>query len=534
MTNDGTARVDVAPLRVGVVDVGSNAIRFAVAEWVAPGQPPRILESSRAPISFGRDVFLTGTIAEATLSAAVEVFTTFRATCERVGVTTIRAVGTAALRDARNQADAARRITDASGISIHVVSGSEEAYLLSVAVRSRIDLAQGRSLLVDLGGGSVEVSLIEHGEVAAADSFPLGALRVLRALTDDEGTPLGDGFFDLLDDYVASVADRIDEHFGGAEVDRYVATGGNIESIADLLARDDRTVTRGGVESCRLSAVKTLARELAQLSHAERMARFDLRADRADTILPAAVVYYRIGRRAGVNRLLVPRVGLRDGLLATTIADCRREPRTRERRDALLAACRALGRRYHTDPDHAETVRRLAVVMFDQTQSLHGLLAEHRLFLEAAALLHDIGSYVGNARHHKHSAYLILASDIVGLDDESRRLVAHIARYHRRAHPSDKHDGWSALGSERQGVVARLAAILRVADGLDRARRSKVDELTVEIGDKDARLRVTTRDDDDADLRLEQLGLREKATLFEAVFGRRVKLEATRREPESP
>src|SRR5688572_22527631 len=180
--------------RIGIVDMGSNAIRFAVAEATAGAIG--VLESHRLPMRLGRDVFHTGQIPEATLADIVDAFRRFRATCDRLGVARIRAIATSAMRDARNRDLLVDRVRDATGIEIDVVSGTQEAYLLKLAVETKVDLRQGRSLLVDVGGGSVELVLVEDGQVTSADSYRLGALRMLEALGDTQSS--GDAFVELL------------------------------------------------------------------------------------------------------------------------------------------------------------------------------------------------------------------------------------------------------------------------------------------------------------------------------------------------
>ncbi len=515
-----------ATARFGVVDMGSNAIRVMIAEVGGSDRDVRIIESHRAPVRLGRDVFLTGQIPEASIEATVEVLTRFRESCDRHGVASIEAIATSAMRDAQNRNEVLERIRAATDIDVRVISGTDEAYYLLSAVRQGIAIETGRSLLVDLGGGSVEIDLVQDGQVVSSDSYGLGALRVLRALESDGVEPRGGAsFLALLDEYIGAVEGRMRDHFGEISVDRYVATGGNIETIADVLAGEGKVVREEGVEVCRLADLEDLTRRLAVRSYAERMRDFQLRPDRADTILPAAVVYYRIGRAARAETVLVPRVGMREGVLHELATRHDQAALAAEHRDTLLAACRALGRRYHYDAEHAEIVRRIASSLFDQTTKLHGFRERERTLLEAAALLHDIGVFVNNARHHKHSWYLIRASDIVGLSEPERELVALIARYHRRSHPKPEHFGWGGLTAEERELVSRLAAILRLADSFDRGHQRKIDDVCVEVSDKALIVRPIRRPGIDSDLMLEKLGVAEKGRLFQLVFGRKVRLD---------
>jgi exopolyphosphatase/guanosine-5'-triphosphate,3'-diphosphate pyrophosphatase len=510
-------------LRYGVVDMGSNAIRTQIVEVADVGHFT-VLESARHPVRLGQEVFMSGTIPEPAIAAAVDVLSRFREHCERLRVDHIRAIATAATREAANRDLIVERIRHASGIELEVISGSEEAYLLHVAVAARIEMRAGRSLLVDLGGGSVEVTLVENGQVISAESYRLGALRVLQALSGGTDREQGDDFLDLLDQYVRSLDSRIKEGFGAGGIDRYVATGGNIESLADLMRGEGRGTQVAGVEAYPLAELQRWARHLATLSHGERVQTLHLKPDRADTILPAAVVYYRLGKVARAETVLVPRVGIREGLVRELAAGHLGALRATDHQETVLASCRALGRKYHYDFDHAHRVHQFAVTLFDQTRSLHGLGAEDRILLEAAALLHDVGAFVSNQRHHKHSWYLIRESDVVGLSRPERELVALIARYHRRAHPAREHEEYESLPRADRLRVAKLAAILRVADALDREHPSRIARIEVVLGRQACEIRPTFASGSEPNVALERWSVEQKGLLWKEVFGTAVKL----------
>lgn len=504
------------PARIGIVDMGSNAIRFLVAE--AKGSALAVLESHRLPIRLGREVFHTGQIPDATLADTVDAFRRFRATCDRHGAQRIRAIATSAMRDARNRDLLVDRVRDTCGIEIEVISGTQEAYLLKLGVESRVDVGKGRSLLVDLGGGSVEIVLIENGQVTNAESYRLGALRMLEALRDTEAA--GETFVDLMQKHMRSLERRIVDRFEQSRIDRYVAVGGNIESIADLVNARVGARQKDGVEACDLDAVHDEVVHLAGLSVAQRMERHGLRPDRADTIVPAGLVYVRLGELAGVERILVPRVGIKEGLLLEVITGHHDTFLAEDHVDVVLSACRAMGRRFHYESDHAEAVLGLARQIFDQTHELHGLGGRARVLLEAGALLHDVGVAVNNDGHHKHSQYLIQSSELVGLSDEERHLVGLLARYHRKAPPTRDHEEFMALRRRDRSLVERLAAILRVADALDRQHAGVVCSVTVKITGDAVELVPKLGSDPRTRLTLEARAVDEKGALFAQLFGR--------------
>ncbi|MBL8751912.1 MAG: Ppx/GppA family phosphatase [Planctomycetes bacterium] len=503
--------------RIGIVDMGSNAIRFLVAEVRAGAVA--VLESHRLPVRLGRDVFHTGQIPEATLADVVDAFRRFRATCDRLGVTIVRAIATSAMRDARNRDLLVDRVRDAAGIEIDVISGTQESYLLKLGIETRCDLSKGRSILVDIGGGSVELVVVENGNLVSADSYRLGALRMLEALNGAETS--GESFVELLHKHLKSLEHRIADRFESLRIDRYIAVGGNVESLADLVALHTPARRTDGIESHALADLQAEVDDLARLPVADRIEKRGLKPDRADTIVPAGIVYVHLGELAGVDRVLVPRVGIKDGLLAEVVQGHLGAFAAEDHVDVVLSSCRAMGRRFHIERGHAECVLTLATQLFDQTKDLHGLGGRARVLLEAAALLHDVGVAVNNDGHHKHSQYLIQASELVGLTDEERSLVAMLARYHRKSPPLKEHVEFMALRRRERSLVERLAAILRLADALDRQHAGVVAAVSVKIREETVDLRPILASDARTRLTLEAKAVEEKGALFAQLFGRR-------------
>ena len=326
-----------------------------------------------------------------------------------------------------------------------------------------------------------------------SDSYRLGAIRRWkrrRAMFQDGSTSL----LELLDQYVGSLDQRIAERIGGGRIDRFLATGGNIESLAELASRSVPLRSEAGVDALPMKTLAASIQRLARMSFAERVEQLGLSRDRADVILPAAVVYYRLASVARVDRLLVPRVGLRDGLVRERLGKMARSRPTSTR-------CWPVPARANTTPvsQHAEQVREPRSP-FDQTQPPLFRRRE-RVLLEAAALLHDIGTFIAASGHHKHSWYLIRASDVVGLAADERELVALVARYHRRSHPKRTHPGFEQLTREDRDVVLRLAAILRLADALDREHQAKMARIEVRLGKNGVELTLVPEDPKTGDLK---------------------------------
>jgi exopolyphosphatase / guanosine-5'-triphosphate,3'-diphosphate pyrophosphatase len=455
------------PLRLAAIDIGSNAMRLLVAEFAARDRWTRV-ESVRAPVRLGADAFARGALPPERIDAAVAAVADFRARMELHAVQGVRAAATSAVREAGNGRELLERIEAETGVRVEEITGAEEARLVWLGVHDRLGRPPGRWLLADLGGGSLEVSVVDGGRIEWSESLPLGTLRLLGELRRHAGAE---------DAAVRMIEDRMQLPGCAAAarepgIEGMIATGGNAEALADLAAARPRA---GGARVLPLRELDEVLERLSRLTPAERQREMGLRPDRADVILPAAVVYARVARLGGVREILVPGVGLKEGLLldlADEMVDLRpHEDRiAREVREGALA----LGRRYRFDEAHATHVAGLARSLFEQLAPAHGLDALDRRILLAAALLHDVGQFISYRKHHKHSRYIIQHADLPGLGPRDVELAALVARYHRRAEPRADHPGCETLQGGEWRRMVLLASLLRVADALDRQHAQRV------------------------------------------------------------
>lgn len=494
------------PLRTAALDVGSNAIRFLVAEF-SDAERFSALEAERLPVRLGHDAFTSGILSEASQDAALAAAVRFREELDRFGVAYYRAVATSAVRESRNGGELVDRIRRESGVRLETITGSEEARLVWLAVRHRMGLGDRPWILADLGGGSMEVSLVTESGIHWSQSHPVGTVRLLEDF--GAGQVQGQDLLELLEHFTSRLS--LPEEALGT-IEGAIITGGNAEALADLIRPGG--VSNAPTELTRQELRAVLDR-LAALTVAERIERLGLRPDRADVILPAAIVYHRVATLAATERIVVPRVGVREGVLYDMVGDLAEHRAHETELDrTTLAAAIVLGRRYRFDEEHARHVADLALSLFDQLQPLHGLGEVSKRHLAAAALLHDIGQFVSYRRHHKHSWYLVTHSDLPGLTPRETRLVALITRYHRRSVPKPYHEGYADLNDEEREQVGKLSAILRIADALDREHQRRVKRVTASIRDGKVALRLEVQ----GTAPLENWSLKKKAGFFETTF----------------
>ena len=380
----------------------------------------------------------------------------------QLNVARYRAVATSAVRESANAEVFLKRARKEAGIELLTINGSEEARYVYRAVREKFPFSQQQYVLADLGGGSLEVSLCDDSGILWTESHGMGAVRLMETLTDVEGNT--ERFRRILDEYTATL------HVPRLEYKREIAgiigTGGNIEALAKLAASPE---DKNGVASLRTASLQSLIGSLSNLSYRQRVEKLGLKEDRADVILPAALVYLRLTEILSVKKILVPYTGLKEGVLFDIIDEMTDyETRSTKIERKIISGAIALGRRYLFDERHGLQVAKLSVSLFDQTADLHGMGEEERHMLHAAGVLHDIGMFVNCRRHHKHSMYLISQSDIPWVYAPSNSdHCAYRALSPEKANHRQSTFPFSNCRKRTGSLVEKLCAFLRIGDALD-------------------------------------------------------------------
>jgi exopolyphosphatase / guanosine-5'-triphosphate,3'-diphosphate pyrophosphatase len=474
-------------VNISAIDVGSNAMRMVVGE-VDEAWQVRSIENIRLPVRLGQDVFRNGYLEEKTIQQTEEVFLRFKQMAENFNVHQLRAVATSAAREAANSDLLVDRVFRTSGIEIEIISGEEEAQLIHAAVAHVLNLKNKRTLLIDIGGGSIEVTLSTGRNIISTDSYDMGTVRLLEKLNGSKSKhPLGD----LVREYVEAARYRLEQDLGDEKVQICAGTGGNVEEIGHLRqklfkAGSDRFIT--------LDELEKLIERLESMTYEERMRKLKLRADRADVILPASIVLHLIAREAGVKQIMIPNVGLKDGILLEIAEDLSKSLRPRRREQAWESAL-YMGRKYQFNEKHARRTSQLAARLFEQSKPLHDLDHDNLLLLEIAALLHDIGHFINSADHEKHGAYLLGAHPLIGLSQREQNIVANLVRYHRRQLPSTNDENFRSLPQKDRLIVTKLSVLLRLADSLDISHMENVNDVTLKEAGNVWKMKVSGKKD---------------------------------------
>jgi exopolyphosphatase/guanosine-5'-triphosphate,3'-diphosphate pyrophosphatase len=492
-------------MNIAAIDVGSNAIRMVVGRTDGNGGL-EILESTRLPVRLGKDSFTTGQLSESVMQMSVDAFLRFRTIADQFSVGQLRAVATSALREAENGELLVDRIARQTNIQVEIISSEEEARLIHLGVSKSVDLAGKNAVLIDIGGGSVEVTLARGDDILSSESYPMGTVRLLQRLGVNGNIPSTK----LLREYADSARKRIEHELGGRKVDICVGTGGNTEEMGSLRKKLFKADSEDLITT---EEIKSLIEVLSEMSVDERIKRFDLRPDRADVILPATMVLHMIAREAKIKEIKIPGVGLKDGVLWDMLPIALGPNLTHHER--VVNAALRLGEKYLFDSDHAKHVARLAGRIFDLTLSLHGLNESDRLLLEVAATLHDIGHFINTIDHDQHGYYIVKNSPLIGLEMRQKEIVANIIRFHRKTNPSTQDDNFKSLSGKDRVTVMKLCALLRLADGLEISHTGRLEDVIIEKSPKGWRVRLLG----EGELMLEKWSFEKRNGLFQDVFG---------------
>ncbi len=504
---DSAARVR----RIAAIDIGSNSIRAIVADVSDTGQIRTIDEMKAAPrLSTGVDE--TGHLSVESALAAIEALQRMVTLATQLGAERIECVATSAVRDATDGAAFVRQVKKSAGLTVRVISGEEEARLSFRSAQAAFDLAHGRMVTCDIGGGSVELALSADGLVERLLSMPFGAIRATENYLH-KGTRRA-----AVNKLRKAVREEIRERFAvkewrGAGM---IGSGGTFTNVASMLLAQQGIATARTVHGkvVRRGELEHLLDQLIEMSPAERLVVPGLNPARADIIVAGMAVAAEVMDFLDIRAFQTSAYGIREGLLleAAEVSAEATDPGEGRRRSVQQFA-----ERTQYEEPHARHVQKIALQLFDAIGARIGCTPEDRDTLRDAALLHDTGYHISYNDHHKHSYHLIVHAELLGVSPEEQVIMANVARYHRGAVPKVKHPTFAQLTADQQQRVRRLSALLRVADGFDRGHIGAVQQVKVRWTER--ALRLTPVPDPRArSTRLELWGASRKSDLLEKLI----------------
>jgi len=487
-------------MRIAAIDIGTNSIHMIVVQ-VRPDLSFEVIDREKEMVRLGAGGLDGRSLTPTAITAGIQTLAKFRRLADSHRVDEIVATATSATREADNGGDFIAEVERQTGIRVRIITGQEEARLIHLAAGYGVDIGGSAAVVIDIGGGSVEVTLGSARHLTQAQSFKLGVIRLTERfvksdpLSDTDERRLVKHINKVLGEYVDGIAERT--------FDRVIGTSGTILSLGALALSEEGVDNPEELRNRRVSA-KAFRRIRKRLSGADLEARLHMAGldpRRADIAVAGSVLIDTILRRLNADSLTLCDLALREGLVLDYIHRNTSRIRKVDRYpDVRRRSIIELGERCGFWVEHAQQVARLALSLFDQTRAVHQLGDREREWLEYGALLHDIGVHISYEKHHRHSYYLIKNGDLRGFDPSEIEIIALIARYHRQAAPKRSHEGYGSLKGPLRRTVRALAAMVRLAEGLDRSHSQAVSGVDVFPRGDDYLVRLRTGSDAELEL----------------------------------
>jgi len=508
------------------IDIGTNSFHLVIAEVNTETGRFKILGKEKEVVRLGSGSTDMKYLSEPAMMRGISVLKRFRSVADAFHAD-IRAIATSAVREATNGLDFFNRVKMETGIRMEIVAGSEEARLIYLGVLQALPVFQKKILLIDIGGGSTEFLIGEKRTIHFSNSLKLGAVRLTERFF--KSGSVSKKKIDECRKFVRGSLSPIVRELRKHEFQICIGTSGTINTLANIIREN-----RGEPTDLPLNNISFSRKDLTEaveeiLSFTTPLERKDIEGldpARADIIPAGAIILEQIFLALKMRTLNVSEYSMREGILLDSIEKMHTKKPSVYLHNLRRSSVQHLADNYHYEKKHAHHVTNLALQLFDQTKNLHKLGEQARNYLEAAAILHEVGLFVSHTQHHRHSYYLIRNAELFGYSENEKEIIANIARYHRKSHPKMKHELYRFLSNEDRILVSKLSAILRIADGLDRSHASRIHRLKVQMLNRKIRIRIFHASKSRPELEL--WGGNNKKQLFETVYHRKIEFATAR------
>jgi exopolyphosphatase / guanosine-5'-triphosphate,3'-diphosphate pyrophosphatase len=511
-------------MRLAAIDIGTNSLHMIVVQ-VQADLSFEVIDREKQMVRLGAGGLDGRALTPEAMGLALQVLSKFSRLAESHQVDHIIAGATSAVREAENGGEFLHAIVSQTGIRARVISGTEEARLIHLAAAYGLGLSGEVAVVIDIGGGSVEITRGTGPAVDLGRSFKVGVIRLTERFVKSD--PIASRDERKLVRHIESELDAHLTQIVEAGFDRVVGTSGTILSLGAIAAGEGERATAGALRNRRVAArqIHKVRKQMTSLNLEKRLQVPGLDPRRADLAVAGAILLDTILKRLKADEISLCDLSLREGLILDYIAKHRKEIAQADRYpDVRRRSVIELAERCSYWPDHAHHIARLALALFDRTRSVHGMTDREREWLEYAAILHDAGVHISYERHHKHSYYLIKNGDLRGFEPDEIETIALVARYHRRSAPGRGQIGYCDLKRKRRRIVRRLAAILRLSENLDRSHAQTITGVEFHDRGDDALLQVRTA----GDAELELWAAQRHTAPFERMIGKPLRVEVSR------
>lgn len=501
---------------LGFMDIGTNSIRLMLVK-INPNGSRTLMREEKEVVRLGEHEFGTGLLHPVAMKRTAIVCKRFVEAARSYGVTEIHTVATSAMRDARNRNDLLQVLEKEIAPDVSVISGKEEARLIYLGVSSGVQIGNNPSLFIDIGGGSTEISAGDQYDHSYLDSIKLGAIRVSTLFPGNEADGTVDlGTYSEMKDFCRKKLVKTRMLLEGGKWEYVFGSSGTIQNLAEISGKLFGGGTGMGGMMLGLKDLRKVSGHLRELPLVERREVPGINPSRADIIVGGAAVLETVMEELGVEELITSKRGLRHGLMIDVLT--RKGLYPKEGMSVRYRSVLHLARGCNFDEDHSKKVQELTLDLFDSAGEigLHDLGGEDRELMEHAALLHDIGNLISFRKHHHHTYYIIMNSELLGFNMKEVTILANVTRYHRKRAPKEKDLKTDGLDSRSRQKVRVMAAMLRLAENLDRAHRGLIKKARfVDMKDGEALLKVEAGED----CQLERWGINSNRDIFREMVG---------------
>jgi exopolyphosphatase/guanosine-5'-triphosphate,3'-diphosphate pyrophosphatase len=507
-------------MRLAAIDIGTNSVHMIIVR-VRPDFSFEIVDREKEMVRLGAGGLDGKKLTPDAMTAALQALSKFARLAKSHEVDEILAVATSATREAENGGAFLKQIERRTGIRARIITGTEEARLIHLAAVYGVDTPKP-SVVIDIGGGSVEITRGTGNQVDAARSFKLGVIRLTERFVDSD--PISSRDERKMTKFIREEVDRYVDNIVELGFDRVIGTSGTILSLGMVATAIDREAEPQEVRNLRVPAksLRRLRKTVVEMDLEERMRLPGLDPRRADLMVAGAILLDTLLKRLGAEEITLCDLALREGVLLDYIHGHRKHiARVDSYPDVRRRSVIELAERCEWEADHSTQVAALALTLFDYTKRIHGLGDDEREWLEYASFLHDAGNHISYGKHHRHSYYLIKNGDLRGFEPEEIDVIALLTRYHRRATPKSHHPGMSEISKEHRRAIAILSAFLRLAETLDRSRHGVI--RGIEVRERLGRLHIKVQAIGDAEL--EVWAANKQAFALEEALDRKVQIE---------
>lgn len=514
-------------MKLGILDIGTNSIHMILVN-IKRDLHVEVLDRAKDFARLGEMTFVEGKLSPAVMNRGVAAISRFKKLAELQGIQKIKAVATSAVREAVNGGDFVDLIAQKTGVKVKVITGEEEARLIYLAVKHSIPLTDNPYLIVDIGGGSVEIIVASAKGLLHAWSVKLGTLRLKGQFIRSD--PPSKKELERLLDHLQQVLKPILAKIHGYGIKTLVGTSGTILNLAAMAHLQENSVPIERFHNSRVQA-PAFHKLHERLVKSDSKARLKIRGmdpQRNDLIIPGSLVLTYIMRKSGIEELILCEEAIREGMVYDYAPKHRYKIELEsEVPDLRMRSVLQLAKKCDYRVEHAQHVAQLALSIYDQLRRLHRMGLVERELLHYAALLHDIGYHISYKKHHRHTYYLIKNGGLNGFEEREVEILANLGRYHCRSSPKKSHENWEKLSMGDRKVVKCLAAVLRLADGLDRSHFSVVKQVQCRLNGTKVKFHIKASSDPE----LEIWAAEKKKDLFEKVFDKEIVFMFSPRSP---